>query len=314
MSFTSLPNGFPGGVNMRGLTLTNTYGRHWFVDAKVGSDGNTGKRFDRPFQTMSKAFAQLDSGDAIVFRGKIREQLVAPAGVFDVTIIGAGNRPRHADDHTEANGARGSSGATWAAPASPTATTALVRVIHQGWRFHNILFAAHTDYGAVEIVRDAASGDAEKDGSHAEILDCRFAAGKYAVMSGKAGVFTEIAHNVLIRGCEFHDQTDSAIFGINGRRFRILDNIFEAVDGAIELAAAQAIIARNYIGAFTTNGINLTGGTAVNTVTGNYLSGDYSNTGGYVAVSGDSWIGNFADDVAETEVEASGLTNAVPAA
>lgn len=297
----------------------SSYGRRrtWLVDAKNGDDTWNGLSWEAPLKTMTEALAadRLRSGDRVEFIGKVREQVVAPDGVFDVQIIGRGNRPRHADDHTESDNRRGSSAATWAAPASgAAATTALCRVIHQGWLFDNILWVPHTDYGALEFVRDAESGDDEKDGSHGSVIGCRFAGGKYAILSGKAGVFTEIVHNLLIKDNEFNDQTDSAIYGINGRRFKIIGNDFMGVDGAIEIAATEFKIMHNMVGKFTTTGINLAGGTGNNVVTKNFLTGDYSNTGGYTAGSNDYWVGNIAEDTAEAEVEADGTTNAVPAA
>src|SRR6476619_180307 len=80
------------------------WGSRWFVDGNRGGDNQTGDNRDEPFRTMAKALAVVGSGDTIYFRGNIVENLVAPAGIFDVTIIGAGNRPRHADAHTGNNG------------------------------------------------------------------------------------------------------------------------------------------------------------------------------------------------------------------
>src|SRR3972149_3825866 len=99
---------FPGGISSMGIPITggmppSFYGRYWFVDAKSGSDGNRGESAERPFLTMDKAFDMIDSGDVIIFRGKVREELTTPSGVFDVTVIGAANRPRHADDHSESS-------------------------------------------------------------------------------------------------------------------------------------------------------------------------------------------------------------------
>ncbi|KKL85100.1 hypothetical protein LCGC14_1958080, partial [marine sediment metagenome] len=52
-----------------------------------------------------------------------------------------------------------------------------------------------------------------------------------------------------------------------------------------------------------------------NVVFDNIFPGDYSNTGGYTAGTGDTWAGNFADDTAETEVGTdTGITLLVPAA
>jgi hypothetical protein len=100
-------------------------GRTYYVEGGAGavaSNSKNGLSWSQAFANMDQAFDVIDSGDTIVFRGNIREELTTPAGVFDVTIIGAGNRPRHADGHT---GDNGYSGAIWKPPASPTAATPL---------------------------------------------------------------------------------------------------------------------------------------------------------------------------------------------
>ena len=71
-------------------------GRAWFVDTSYGGNG-TGKSPKTAFSTMQRAFDNVQSGDVIYFVGKVTEQLVTPVQVFDVTVVGAGNRPRHAD-------------------------------------------------------------------------------------------------------------------------------------------------------------------------------------------------------------------------
>src|SRR5690606_5733129 len=116
------------------------YGKRLFVDAKNGNDANSGRRPGEPVKTMSRAFALVRSGDVIWSMGKITEQLDTPAGVFDVTVMGAGTRPRHADNHTEASGKRGSSASTWTAPSSGSTANPLVTVNQQGWKFYGFTF------------------------------------------------------------------------------------------------------------------------------------------------------------------------------
>lgn len=287
-------------------------GREWFLDANTGAATADGRSFSRAKLTMADIFDELSSGDRVFFTGKIREQLTTPVGVFDVSIFGVGNRPRHADAHT---GNNGYSGATWAAPTSPTATTALCRVLQQGWRFSNILWAAHTDYGALEFVRNAASGDSERDASHGHIIGCRFAAGKYHVMLG-ATSYTENLFNLRAEDNDFEDATTMSWFQGGGGAYRckLLNNRFMANVSAVDVGFTQSVIQGNVMGLFTTKCLDLTGG-ADNIVTGNYFSGDYSTAAGaYVAGTTDGWFGNFATDVPEAEVDPNGLTTAVPAA
>ncbi len=171
---------------LRSLQVPQTQGKTWYVDALSGSNSNTGRKWGSAFLTMAKAFAVVKSGDAILFRGKIKEQLTTPVQVFDVTIVGAGNRPRHADaepaplDDASAN--------TWTTPDSATAATALCKVLQQGWRFVNVLFAGPTDAACVLLYRDNGAGNAERDASHAEFWGCRFASGQDGIeQSGGAG-------------------------------------------------------------------------------------------------------------------------------
>lgn len=284
------------------------YGRTWFVDAKIGSDGNRGNRPDRPFLTMAKAFATIDSGDVIITRGKVREQLVTPVGVFDVIVSGGSTRPRHADDHSEASSpGRGSSGATWMAPASGgTAAQATVRVLQQGWRFENILFAAiDTNAAMIEIVRNAASGDDERDASHAEVLGCKFAGAGVGIRSGVAGSFTENTTNVLVQGNTFLSNTTAIrqTTGFGGLNWQIVDNVFITNTNDIVGPFTGTKILRNSMSLAPTGCIVLTGG-GTNGVHLNNLPGTYANGTLYAPGTSDNWNGNAAS---------TGFTAAVPA-
>src|SRR5512146_467607 len=79
-----------------GHTLNYRKGADWYVDASRSGTG-TGTSWDDAFLTMAEAFAKIGSGDSIYFVGKVKEQLTTPVQVFDVRVIGMGNRPRHAD-------------------------------------------------------------------------------------------------------------------------------------------------------------------------------------------------------------------------
>lgn len=288
---------FPHGVSSYGVPLLggpSAYGRYWFVDAKTGGDGNSGKTRDRPFATMSRAFEMIDSGDVIFVRGKVREQLTTPAGVFDVTIIGAANRPRHADDHSEASSpGRGSSAATWVSPASATASTPLLKVQQQGWRVVNMLFGAGpASTASILLFRDGGSGDDERDASHFQIQHCRFSAPVIGIQDSGGCAF------VRVEDCHFHGATDTAINNVTGAGigtllgWEVLRNKFHDNANGYDVANAGATIAGNTFGKFTTKSIDLTGGSD-NMVWGNALYGTYSIAGGYTAGTNDEWGGNF---------------------
>jgi hypothetical protein len=244
-----------------------------------------------PWKTMARAFQAIKSGDNIVFWGNIREQLVTPVQVFDITIMGASTRPRHADTTP----AGGESGATWRPPASGgIAGQATLRVLQQGWVFYNFLWTAiDANAACLEIVRNAGSGDAERDASHASVIGCRFAGTGIGIRSGVAGSFTEIAFNVEVAKCKFNNMT-TAMSGINGNGWEIHHNTFNDNTNNIVMALQRSRIYENILGAFTTQSIDLDGGGGLNIVTKNYLSGTYSEAGGYrKSNSNDEWAGNF---------------------
>lgn len=271
-------------------------GRAWFVDTAYGGNGD-GRSPKTAFSTMARAFASIASGDIIYFVGKVTEQLVTPVQIFDVTVIGCGNRPRHADS-TPAGGNWAAS--QWGAPSSGgVAAQATVRVLQQGWRFENILWTAvDANAACVEVVRNAGAGNAERDGSHAQILGCRFAGTGIGIRSGVAGTFTEIAFNVEVAGCDFNNMT-TAMSGINGNGWKIYNNRFWANTNHIVMALQNSHIYDNLMGSFTTQSIDLNGGGGLNVVTRNFLSGTYSIAGGYrVSNANDDWGGNFNSGVA----------------
>lgn len=163
-------------------------GRTWFVDTVNGSNSNVGQAPDAAFLTMQNALDNVDSYDRIIFYGDVREQCVAPLGVYNVSIIGApGIQPHH------------DNAARWRAPASPTATTALLRLREQGWVLANFLMSGHTDYAAVELKRREDATD--PDPSHAQFIGMRFDAGKWGIINNGGAGFC------LIDGCFFRGQT-----------------------------------------------------------------------------------------------------------
>lgn len=288
-----------GGVPVGTSLLTNKIfstpvkGRAWFVDPSYGGNGN-GKSPSQAFATMDQAFDSVASGDIIYFVGKIVEQLVTPVQIFDVTVVGCGNRPRHADS-TPSGGQYAA--AQWAPPASGgTAAQATVRVLQQGWTFANILFTSiDANAGCIELVRNAASGNDERDASHATIVDCRFSGTGIGVKLGASG-YTENVFNALIQGNTFNNMT-KGISAALGNGIQIRDNVFFGNTAHITAALQNSFIVGNYIGQFTASGnsggIDLNGGAGTNVVTKNYLSGTYSIAGGYrVGGAGDEWAGN----------------------
>lgn len=274
------------------------YGREWFVNGGSGAasdDGTGGSAYGdgRSWATAKRTFAdvfdELSSGDTIYAVGNIREQLTAPAGIFDVTIINAGPGRRHADGHTGNNGYRT---LTWKTPASATAATPLLIARQQAWRFINILFDGPADAAAVQLLRDAGADDSERDASHAMFLGCKFVAGQNHI-EFKGGL-----SQVVIRDCDFFGATADSLLETVGagvgtnNHFRILNNDWHDNAAHIDVALNYATIKGNTFGKASGDKVDLRGGSE-NMVWGNAMYGTYSNAGGYYAGTNDEWGGNY---------------------
>jgi hypothetical protein len=215
--------------------------QNYYVDAENGLDTNDGKSWDAPFLTMGAAFDVVASGGVIYFHGKVTEQLTTPEEVFDVTIQGVGNRPRHIDGTPKAGS---QSTAMWTTPAVAE-TAPLVTVIQQGWRFINILFAGPDDAACVQLYRDGGSGDDERDGSHAEFINCRFASGQDGIeQSGGCG-------HVGIYNCFITSMTGYAIKNTVGEgigypiRWELIGNRFLDNANVLKMPCQNWVVKNN---------------------------------------------------------------------
>lgn len=280
-------------------------GTDWYVDAAGGSDGNSGKSWQAPFLTMAKAFSLLQSGDHIYFVGKIREQLTTPVQVFDVTITGGGNRPRHADATPDPTG--GASASTWTTPASGSTNTPLLKVLQQGWRIENFVMAGHATNACVLLYRDAGAGDAERDASHFEANGIRFASGRDGIEQSGG------CYNVRIERCRFHDLTGYCIKNTAGAgiaasyRWEIVNNDFNGCANWMGAWNGNSFyIADNRIAHITTALIDLSGGTGYNAIIRNTFdiaAADFDPAGGVTGKAGDVWS-NYLTDAIETGLPA----------
>ena len=293
-----------GRTEIDGHQIYHRKGDVLYVDASASSGGD-GKTWDTALTTMQAAFNLLVGGETIYFTGKVLEQLVTPVQIFDVTVCGAGNRPRHADSTPSGGNTYASQ---WGPPASGAVSgQATVRVLQQGWRFENILFTMESSTAAgIEIVRNAGSGNDERDASHTHVVGCKFAGAGVGIRGG-ATSFSEIPNHVVIEDNVFIDNTYAIRSQIQCQRWSIKRNEFQANTNHIVAQLGASFIYDNIFGAFTTDSIELPSGQGVNIVTKNYLSGTYSSAGGYtVAAATDEWAGNF-------NTLAGGITVADPA-
>src|SRR5574341_88279 len=75
-----------------GFALYHQKGNIYYVDTNM-STGGDGLTWGSAFKTMQAAFNVLVGGETIYVVGDVREQLVTPVQIFDVSVIGAGNFP-----------------------------------------------------------------------------------------------------------------------------------------------------------------------------------------------------------------------------
>lgn len=294
----------PSAGGTRALSVSSDVGKTYFVHATQGAATNDGLSYGSAFRTMAQAFAVVASGDTIYFAGKIKEQLTTPVQVFDVTIIGSGNRPRHADS-TPAGGELAAS--TWAAPDSPTAATPLLKVLQQGWRVINTVMAGPADAACILLYRDGGAGNAERDASHFEAVGVRFASGQDGIEQSGG------CYNVGIYDCSFHDLTGYCLKNTAGAgiadsyRWQIKRNRFNGCAnwmGVWNLNSSE--IEDNSISHITTALIDLSGGTGYNRVVRNSFdiaAANFDPVGGVTGKAGDVWS-NYLTDAIESGLPA----------
>ena len=291
-----------GPTEIDGLPVVAKKGPIYYFDGSKGGNGN-GTSWTDAANTMASLFAKLVGGETILFVGKCTEQLVTPVQIFDVSIIGVGNRPRHADSTP-------SGGNTYASQwgGSGTAAKANLRILQQGWHVENILFSmVDSNAAGIEVVRDAGSGNDERDGSHLVARGVKFAGAGVGIRGGVAGTFTEIPNHVVVEDCEFLQNTFGLRSAIQCQNWTVRRNIFRDSTNAITAQLGSTYIYENIVNGFTaaanSGGIDLTGGQGLNVVTKNFLGGTYSNAGGYkVANANDVWFGNFTSVSSGTDL------------
>ena len=311
--------GVPGSDVPRGLRASSA-GVVFFVDADHPNATTTADGTDpeNPLSTITAAMARLVTFHAEASIQAANSVIVVAPGVYtdNITIANA----TYPEDCVILGASK--FGTIWR-PASGDALT----IDQGGWTVDGIHFQPAADGAGVKLTWNAGSG-----GEDAVIQNCFFD-GRWG--TGLYGIeFEGAPANVTIQNCRFagFDAASPCIIA-NGSatadpyQTHIFGNTFQECAEYLTVTIGSgfngAIIAGNHFvratGALaaTTTYINLgTMGTGYNQVVGNYLDGDYSNTGGYTAEGSgnDNWVGNFAFDVGEAEVGDNGITIAVPAA
>lgn len=289
--------------------IPNLVGRVWYVHGEgpdgenYGGDSNTGLAPTSAFATIARALEMCDSYDTIVLSGVFREQCVAPDGVFDVKIIGAGNRPRQATS----GGVPTGGGASWLSPTTPVATTPLLELVRSGWVISNIQMAPVAASACIRLTRSAT--DDLIDASHC-ILD-----NLYLVGGGLTGIGIEDnggCSRVLVQNSRFEAIADSAIKSISTANsvplaWLIQDNRFQQNLNDIKMSLSYAVVQRNRFmtaGSGATNKIISDTFIAVQGGNNQILLNQFSNTeaeiapgNGYTGAASDTWM-NYVNNQA----------------
>jgi hypothetical protein len=274
-------------------------GTTYYVDTNTGSDANSGKSWASAFATMGEAFDHITAGDKIYFVGNVTENLITPLGTPNVTLVGATTRPRHADTHP-LNGEL--SGATWKTDAATNSPLLTVRA--PGWRIQNILWAAHASNYAIKLVRTGIEDATEEDGSHAEILDNRFASGGGGISDTGGCINVKVEDNV------FDALTVACILGVGNigvgqSNWYIRNNHFAGFTNGVKIAAFGCWVRDNIFEdggtPNTTFVLNMSnGGGGRNFVVDNYFQGTTANfnTPDVVGNATDVWYNTALDSTA----------------
>lgn len=290
--------GFVNGLN------PTIVGNIWYVNGEgadyTGLNGHEGRSPQDGFATIAYALSKASDYDIIVLSGVFREQLVAPA-IYDITIIGSGNRTRQATDGGVATGG----GATWLAPSSATATTPLIQIVRQGWKVVNVMFNPHTSSAAVRLTTSGGLNEAGQ-----------FTFESCLVMGGGTGQIG-IEDNggsgfVVVQNSEFQGLTGTALLGLSTSNavplsWKIQNNKFQQNTNDIKMSLSYAQILGNRFltaGAGATNKVIST--TFLSTQGGNnqVLLNFFNNTEaqiapgtGYTGAADDLWL-NYVNDQA----------------
>lgn len=257
------------------------------------------------FDTFTNLAPHLRSRDIVLLSGVLREQAVCPVGVFDVTVVGAANRPRQATS----GGVPTGGGASWLSPTTPVAATPLIQVIEQGWTFQNIQFAPVAAAACIRFRRRETA--TIPDASHGRVLGCYFSTG------GAAGIGIDVTEckRIEVADCDFealgtgYGITNTADGGVAQNNYHwIHNNRFQRGNtNDIKVASNDALYENNvFYGLQGVEGglrISLSGG-ARNRVINNYFSdatAQYSVAGGYVSGAATdrwrNWVSDAADPI-----------------
>lgn len=266
-------------------------GNVWNVDTVNGSLSGDGGVF-APFKTMAQALAVAGSNDVIYFLGVVREQLVAPLGVYGVSIVGAAG-----------GNVRDDNGAKWTYPASgAVAGKALLALREQGWSVSNFLMTPEPTSGAA-VKLNRAEDATNPDASHFRATGMRFVGIDVTTTYGIQDVGG--CSNVLIEDCEFYLITTGLYSSSQAiavpLRWKVRGNRFLQNMNDIIVPSSYGIFEGNrFMSSAATEKVEISGG-GFNIVTGNIFpdaAADIDPAHGYDGNATDAWTGNLVPNQA----------------
>ena len=301
-------------LNLAAETPGNVYHVNSWNGSSSGVDGKT---WTQPFKYVEQSFDVLASNDTIFVTGKVAEQLTAPLGVFDVSIIGVSpGNPRQSTN----NGAQAGYSAYWTYETDDT--VALLTLREQGWRLQNICFQApaSTDTTAAAVLMVRAESATYPDPSHAIIQDCYFAGGGNAIIDSGGVGFVRLLNNTFYAQTGFSHQNISGAGIAAPLMWRIEGNRFLGMANGVRAAFSHAVITGNYFtdGGTPTSTVVLntaaSGGGGNNFVVNNYFQTATANfnTPDIVGNATDFWR-NYSIDGADLSAGSIGLELGQPA-
>lgn len=285
MALTNYPNGISSfGVPV--LAGPTVFGNVWFVDTTASGSGQ-GDSADAPFTTMERALDAVGDNDVILFKGTVREQLIAPLGVTGVQIIGAVGGNIRDDD-----------GAKWTYPASgAVAGQALLACREQGWGVHNFLMTPEPTSGAaVELNRQENA--TYPDSSHFQATGMRFVGIDVTTTYGIRDIGG--CSNVLLDNNEFYLLTTGVYCSSTSiavpLRWRNTNNRYLQNTNDIIVPSSYCLYEGNrHLSTAATEKVEISGG-GFNIVTGCVFpnnAADIDPGNGYDGNATDTWTGNL---------------------
>lgn len=182
-------------------------GKIWFVDGRVGSDGNSGKAANKALKTIAKAIALAGTDDTIYVRPqavgvRYTENLTVPVATHaGLSIIGTGNG--HGFSVYQACSIKGVTGVT-------LPTLLLDSSYNNVENMHFWGVAAQVNVGPYIMIRwNTAWGVATSTGLNigSSIVNCSFAEDPDHpdLTHAQVGVLIDSSEGHLIEGCKFHN-------------------------------------------------------------------------------------------------------------